>query len=1291
MADEFTPSTFVSQGDSAYDWISGFTKSAIQSMPELIGIHPSTDTANWRQDHPVAGFLSELAGTTVPYVGWFKAASMVPKFERAVATIGNLEKTPFVSGALQSAALFAPFEAGRLGVSQIVGDKPFSEMLGETSLNLALGAGIGGVLHGLAAGGTRSPNLRNIFGEDLDLASPLPLQARQMREIIAQKSADGTLTGDNLGRANAKLLETLRAARIEEVPSSHKYVSPIAHDQVPGADAGEIEQQLNRLFRVRENPEDSVLQTRKFAQGAEKDFKSDALWRAEASQAGLPPGFEEHGQYFRQVAFKKDAEKAAQQASTIDSKISRNMAPVGDATFMTREADDGLFVMAKKYAGDVGVGSPEDKWVLFKTDKPGLFVPDADNWAKLQVAKGKWNPQADLAQDGGSVYNLLRGFTEQFPLRNYMALAAEPKGIAGVIDGLIPKNLRGADSEIVARLGEVAKEYLAPRIFQFKKSWRANWITNATKATYDEAETLTQMLMNGRVATNPARSLFSQALTNTKQGLDGLLPVRSTVEALSEKDLNAFWEHVWRPGVPAKELQPLVDRGVISPEVRDFANNLEVVDRFNKANINKVEEAVGKSPTTWKEGHYGLSHVWEGDTRIVLTNDTGEATAIAAGANRKAAQANAAKMLQDHPEWKLGNEFSLSQFGKQGMEAIPEGLRPVVKSPSWLLERQELQGFRWDTQPFTKQEFLEAYENSLRARNGYQANLATTDVLQPQLDTLMREDPAAFRMVTARMNDFAGVQSKFGRLQNEMADKVLAPMLGTNSASKIVGITNTAMFNLQLGALKLSYPIVNALQFVQTVLPEAAFLMTAPEASIAGKYSFFAAGGTKGPVGGMGVLSPIKLMYSSMQEMRKPSAELSAAFQRAVNDRVIDPRIVEGYVGESSIAVQNLSKALGSGKDFTEWLRAVSEFLPAQTERLSRTHAFTVGYGVARDFLKNASGAPLNAEQMYSFARQFTENTMYLYSAADKPRVFTTPAGSALGLFKNWMFHYIASMGEYASQGFAQNNWSPLLWQTTGTFALGGLSATPLYWVADGFSRMWKNESVLRQAYDQFGSSGDAVMLGLPAAMTGISLYSQVNSPVANPVRDASTLFSVAAWDRVKYVGKAAGAAFDHWQATGAHPADSQGVRELLARAFAPTTVYRSIQAANDGEIRSMGTGYPIVKDVPASHRILYGLGFNPVELDRGQAVAQELQGNQERHKAQVTKLGVAWAEAQKAGRSDEMAIIMRQAMVWGLDISSVIKSGMTIQTKQSKDLVERKMKPQDIGPYMKVLNAGKE
>lgn len=293
-----------------------------------------------------------------------------------------------------------------------------------------------------------------------------------------------------------------------------------------------------------------------------------------------------------------------------------------------------------------------------------------------------------------------------------------------------------------------------------------------------------------------------------------------------------------------------------------------------------------------------------------------------------------------------------------------------------------------------------------------------------------------------------------------------------------------------------------------------------------------------------------------------------------------------------------------------------------------------------------------------------------------------------MGLFKNWMFNYMASMGEYTGQAFTHNNWAPLLWQTSGTFALGGLAATPVAWAADRFSQMWGGKSSMQMAYDQFGAGGDAVMLGLPAAITGISLYSQVNSPLSNPTRDAASLFSMAAWDRVKYAGKTMGAAMDHWQTTGEHPGYAEGVRGLMARTFAPTTVYRAMATmSGDNSISSLGSGLPTVKDVSPVHRALYTLGFNPVELDRAQAVSTELYESQTKMKAQVTAYGKAWAEAELGKDNTSMAKIMRNAVTQGVDVSSVISSGLATLAKERQDVVERRIRPQDLGKYKSIMD----
>src|SRR3974377_60096 len=58
-------------------WFKGFGESALWTIPEFVGIHPSTETEEWRQDHPVGSFVSQMIGGATPYLGWMRAARLI--------------------------------------------------------------------------------------------------------------------------------------------------------------------------------------------------------------------------------------------------------------------------------------------------------------------------------------------------------------------------------------------------------------------------------------------------------------------------------------------------------------------------------------------------------------------------------------------------------------------------------------------------------------------------------------------------------------------------------------------------------------------------------------------------------------------------------------------------------------------------------------------------------------------------------------------------------------------------------------------------------------------------------------------------------------------------------------------------------------------------------------------------------------------------------------------------------------------------------------------------------------
>lgn len=1275
-------------------WLGGFGKSALSGMTELVGVE-LPGVAEWRQDNPTSGFASQLAGFAVPYAGWFKATKLVKPFDRAIDSIGNLDKAPFLTGAAREAARFAPFEIGRLGASQVVGDVPFPDMATDVALSLGAGAGIGGLLHGLAAAGTRTPNVHRLM-PGVDITAPLPLQLRKMREGLA------ALSPEDQARVLPEIRKFEAAARAERA-DREKYVF-----SVNGRDG--LTRTLNSLFQTRGRAE-TVVDHRRFIHARDTEkynaFPSDEAWKAEASAAGLPENFSELGQYFRSVSFRPSgrsdaiAKRAVElfndlqsgkitpesyqntvsrmaskdysssRATAIHRSLTSGLESLGDGWFLGKE-QDGLFVMARKYAGAETGGSPLDKWVVFKTDRPGAFVPQAQRWADMVLEQNSWHSTAAPLVDGGQVYNAVKGWHQHFPLTNYEALRKVGPA-ARAIEKLTPAGLKGKSSEFAWRLKEGVREYLAPTAYQLKRSPLGNWILQSARVAYDSADTLAHEVVYGRQALSN-RNLFLQALRSGEAE-----PTSDSFKAIldgADQQVLDEVQTLWRNEVDPAEYAARAAAGEISPTAAEIASRLDQLESMTWAEYEKLTRALGETPKKPKKGHLGLSHYWEGDTRIALRDEAGALRAVAAGPNRRAAQKAAEDMLQRWPDLKKAEEFDISN-----MTSLPKDLQITAGTPGFLNERQGIRGFKWDLTPWTKDELLEAYHRSQSARMRFMADKTVDDLLKRPLAQLAAADPVSHRIATARIRDLQLKQSEFGAWQNKLADQLLAPMIGTNSASKIVGLTNTAMHTWHLGMGNISHPIVNALTFTQTVMPEAAMVLGGAVEDL-GHYSYFAAGGTKGPVGGMAVLSPVKLMGTSIREMAKPRPELLKFIQRAANEGVIAPRLVEEYVGETATKVTGLKEALASGKGFAQWLLALSNWLPANSEKLARVHAFTVGYQLARDVLKIQ-----DPDAAYRLARQFTEKTMFLYTAADRPRIFTTPAGSAMGLFKTWMMNYMASMVEYSGQAL-KGNIAPLAWQTAGTATIGGLAASPLYLIAQGFNNAFSDDSLLQNTYEHFDQGqADAFLLGLPAALTGISLYSQVQSPASNPVRDANMLWSSVTFDRMQALSKSAGLAFDHWQATGEHPGRSAATRDAIVKALAPSTVARSIAAFSGEEmIRSLGTTYPMLENVSLGDRLAYAFKFNPVELDRAMQVQNELYADQTKRRGQVSQLGRAFAEAQASRDTDQMRQILRQATLWGLDVSSVIKSSMVRTERARETQMESTFRAQDIAPYRPAL-----
>jgi hypothetical protein len=1259
------------------NFFSGFLTSAMSSIPELLGADPLKQATEFRQEHPVGGFVSQALPSLVPYAGWGYATTKIPAAVRALDAVESLTSSRMLGGALKESARFAPLEGVRVATSQVMGDGKNSKDITSQALFNTATAGAFGAAKGLIEAVGHSIPLPPELSKEVELRAPTPLKLRKLKELQGAGAGDAKANEFHINQFTDEVY------RENAIPGD-RYVQSL--------DTGSDGENISRLFKSSEKGTDgqgSITGRRLHA----ADWKDRVGLTQFVNNSGLK-GKEEF------VLFPRYVEVNSKAGAKFASKsIVNGLRKVSSDTWMAREADDGLFVMAVRKA----VGKPEvekagtnfgqgDKWLLFKTDKPELFAPMGSSWAAKVVQQNAWAPEVGFADT--ELGNSLKASTQLTTVRNFNDIKR-----VGPTQWLaeMRKKLKVDTSPVgtSARLMyDFAKEHVAPSKFQFNQSPRANYIFTQAKNLTSYADSLAHGIMYGEQAPEDGkivRMVFMGARgTNYFKGKMALEPLVDDLYK-DPADVAAFWR-ASNQAMSVDEVDNAIIKGDISPKAgaiykQIVERNAETIDQ-----VQKTQEAYGLQVTPAREGHLGLAHTWEGDARVPIVDADAPERLITleGGKDSAAAKAKATKIIEEAKKegknWKMGDPFTAAYDAE--MEDIITGnprYRINMTSPDFRIaqgireslfrgrtysgERSGLGGYIGEKAPWTKDEFKKLLFTGVQKQQRYMAEQNILYGLQKDMFKLGDEDPQLLRQVKQRIDDLMGRQGKSSKLINETFDKFAAPYLGANSATKIVGALNSFNYHGQLGMGNLMFPLLNATTFLQTTLPHAAFVMEAPREAIAKYYSWLPMFGSDAkPVGGMGHISMPKLMTQSFKELFKPDQALLDGLSRGAREGVWAPRNVEEFVGENSKTIADLSAAHKGG--LFNWVKAVSSFLPEASERFSRSHSFAMGHILGRDFLN------LQGDQLYRFAKDFTENTMFGYSTADRARIITGPLGSLFGLYKNWQMHYLGWMSEYTGQAM-NGNIKPLLYMMAGSGITGGAAAMPIYGAAQGINSLFSDDSLMKNIYETFGPAGtsaehisDGIYYGLPGFL-GLSLQSSASAPGANPVRDAAQLFSFAQYDRAKALGVAAGKAIDAYKTTGEHPVNSPAVRDAIIKALAPRSLVRGMQSVEDGFIRSMNTGNPIASATPMQ-RFLYGLGFTPTAVDRQLKVSDELFRDQAKLKAAVSSYGQAWFEAQLAGDGDAMHNLLLKAMGDGVPLDSIMKSAVSRKAKRNEDQLDR-------------------
>ena len=1268
-------------------YIGGFLQSALSSIPEFVlGAEPTPGAEVFRQNNFVGGIASQLVSPLGEGAAALKLRSLIPAFDKGVTSFAAKGGNVFTRGGREAVATLAPLEAARVAATAAANPDETGRVATEALFNTGAEFIGGGLFRALTAGGKVGQIGDKIAETGTDLRAPEQLKIRELKSALDS----GKVAEDQKVSVLGQISDLEKQIRLEEVGQA----TPLKLDLSNEGDGREI----SRLFRDQGTPGGNIRKarlvksSRDFADGAEKDrvvaaSGLDGNWDA----VQLP----------RYVGFAKD--QWAKKVSD-DLMVRAKMTSVDDRTLMAAEKS-GMTVFARKITGDMAEPKATDEWVVWRTDQPGRFVPHLQTFADETTARMSFLRQDNLARDPSrpaTIMDELRTAVAQTPIKEFRA--AEEKygklklGADKIAETLGMKPGEGGSNFMANRAKALVHQYLTPKLNQFKSSPVAKYIMAHSDRAMVQARTLASKIINGEVDSEAGKSFMKlYGDPDTTGVLNGTRSIKAILKGLTPEDATGLQDVADKLAGHEDYLAKLDDlraSGEISEAqhaaIKDFDKLGKIIDNDlvnheRAANVNRFKPM---------KAHLMFSRMWDGDYRALIFRKGESAPFYIAGAHSPGEADKLAKALIEKSELSglyhlpaeqvdAMGDLELARMVQTRSKEFSTLSRAHAKMPVTFKERTGVEGYKKD---YTKKQIFDKLSEHVNSRYTYMARLSIDTALEKELAHLSNTDPKMFMAVQERLRQLEGKPGAVGQFINAATDKILKPVMGRNSATKLSAGLNSAVYTLQLGMGNVAFPIMNSLSFMQNVLPELAYVMNAADNRVIRDYYevMLAGGKDLRPKGSVGVLSPMKLLVKSFGKMREGESDVvyGSALQRAHREGVIDPQMLNDFIGKTSELTTTVSDVMKGEEPLLNLVLKFSSWLPSKSERFSRGNAFTVGYLLGKDVLGLAD------EPLYQFAKKLTERTMFNYGTADRATLMTGPLGRTFGLFKNWQTHYIFSMLQYADEGYRYGNWAPLMWQMGGTAAVGGVAALPMYTVADGFSRMATDKSLMEQVYSRFGPSNpegtlgtfsDAVFMGLPAFL-GVSLTGNATAPLNDPSRDAAQLMSFPQWDRMRRLGQAAGDAIDLWTQTGRHPTSDPRIRDQFIAALSPKIIAHSMQITKDNALKSLNTGNTLLQNMTLAERLLYMSGITPRRVGLAYEQADELWKNKDARATTTTRYGRMWAEAQQAGDWDKIQDLWHEAMVLGLDVGSITKSANAVIQKQSTGYLAREASPETLG-----------
>lgn len=1282
---------------------------------------------------PYAG-MWKLANTAKGIALTEQAMTSLPGLRKLSAV-----DTPISYGAAKMTVQFSPLELSRLGIGWGTTEEPgdYGNLLADVGLSVALTGGFGAAGGFFRSLGKRAPEVGSVVGADLGWQPTFQLRMLRAKGEVTGEISPGDMENlllkevymqraEEVGGKVKPYVEDLEGGTPQDIQEINALFKPSG-----GLGKGKtFRKQPFMDSRTGLWVHDDAERARIAAAAGFKDMTDMAehlvqprLIQVDSGKsAGRLASILENNSAMKYVGENVWMGRQPNNGLFVMMKrLKAGKAPdeLDDAAEALREAARALDPDVKMF-GSAKVAEG-DEWLIAMTDKPQRLAPKAhkaaemtvEQWAKMRPA---WQPSraADVFTQRQQLFmdtlhvgdwrDLRSGTRKQTMLDRWNQRATEKL--------LGETGLKG--SAVGSQMADTFWQVVKPAIHQENRNPLYQRLWALLRHNFVVAQEMKNTIIGGavKVAGNPVW----RKNRSFGEGFDGHRAAAQAVRELDNDELQLL-ARIGQAQLPMNELAKVSKDGLVSERLKDVIATLQGINRSVWDKILFPTFKAAEVPVQFEllEGYF-MPRMFKGDWFVPVLDKQGKTAYLASGKRGQAikeAEAVVEEAKKRGLNWAVGagRESHLSQQGdligdvgelvteqmarsKDAQEAVSAALKrieieryggrkgealPGKGLPRALTKERSGVSGTPDTIQYTAEDIIKSMEDHYDKLLRFAALKQWQHRFLPEAMNLGKLDPSLYQDLLKKSNQLMGIPGELTKVLDRTLSPVLGGALGGRAATKIAAATNEMMYLWNIGIANPTQAILNLLTPLQTVAPWIAF-MTSKAPALAKERMMLTSlrfGADGRPNGTMSVASPIKILWQSMKEMGSPDEALMAAYGRAKTDATLTPQMYEGFVGGQSRHMQTLREAYkdkgGGIEGGWEFIKRTSTVMFEKSEEFSRMHAFTSAWIVGRDFFGLAD------EALYQFAKRGTHVTMYGYSAVDRARMFTGPVGSMFGLFKNWQWHFIGGMAQYARLGVQEGIWEPMLWQFGAALAVGGVGATPLKWAADGLASWAEGspDSFLWMKENWNDDAADFVYFGLPA-MFGGSLQASAAIPGTDVRNDLSHMMNFVIWDRAKQAGLAVGAAFDYAGATDQNALSNPNVRDQLMSAFAPRAMFRALAAAEGDYIKSMRTGYPQVRDVGPAARLLYGLGINPIEIEQHQIAARELWKDQEKRRTILDGLGNAYAQAHIAGRRDEQFEIAQRAVALGIPLDSLAKSVNTrLRRELEGDIMSRYDKAQ--------------